>query len=239
MKLKDLKLDYPVDTRAIAQGFSKNAVATYAANGLKGHSGIDFQITWGQPIYSASRGLGVAYKAFNRDSKDPGKYKAACGLIELEDCVVELTYGHCDQILCDEGPLSPREKIATVGNTGEVYYGTELVTTTEKLRGSKRGAHLHFQMRVCYPKKSTAHDDFTLQDGEGMTYIHDGYYLTYKQNGFNGCIDPTLYFVEQNPVDIAEAIVKNIATSDIPAKQKDSLYEQIKKILGMWGQFWK
>lgn len=239
MKLHDLKLDYPVDTRNLAQGFGKNAVDTYAVNGLKGHSGIDYQITWGQPIYSASRGLGVAYKAFNRDSKDPGKYKAACELIELEDCVVELTYGHCDKVLCGEGPLSKREKIAIVGNTGEVYYGTELVTTAEKLRGSKRGSHLHFQMRVCYPKKHTDHDDYTLQDGEGMTYIHNGYYLTYKQNGFNGCVDPTPYFVEQNPVDIAEVIVKNIETSDIPAPQKYSLYEQIKNLLKQWGIFYK
>lgn len=195
MKLKDLKLDWPLDSRQIAQPFGGNYVATYVNDGLKGHPGIDFQITWGNPIYSASKGLGVAYKSFNKDNPDLSKYRAACELIELEDCVVELTYGHCDQILCKEGPLLPRQQIATVGNTGEVYYGTTLVTTAEKKQGSKKGAHLHFQMRVCYPKKSSKSNEGVLQEGDGSTYIHNGMYLTYPENGFRGCVDPMPYLV--------------------------------------------
>lgn len=239
MKLKDLKLDYPVDTRALAQGFGKNAVSAYSTDGLKGHPGIDYQITWGQPIYSASRGLGVVYKKFNENNPDLSKYRAPCELIFLEDCVVELTYGHCQDILCQIGTVSPRQKIATVGNTGEVYYGTELVTTEEKLRGSKRGAHLHFQMRVCRKTKKTNDDDITLQDINGNTYItSDGYYLAAQQNGFNGCVDPTPYF-DENPIGIAEAIVNNIATSDIPVKQKLSFLEQIKYIISQFGILYK
>lgn len=212
MKLKDLKLDYPVDTRQIAQGFGGNYVATYVNDGLKGHPGIDYQIVWGEPIYSASRGLGVAYKSFNKDNLNLSKYRAACELIELEDCVVELTYGHCDQILCKEGPLIPRQKIATVGNTGEVYYGTQLVTTEEKNAGSKKGAHLHFQMRVCFPRSHSEANEGVLQDGDGTTYIHNGMYLTYPQNGYRGCVDPTPYFQSDLTPEQEVILTKEVKT---------------------------
>lgn len=188
MKLKDLKLDYPVDSRQIAQPFGGNAVEAYHGEGLKGHPGTDFQIDWGKPIYSASKGLGIMYRMYNKDSSDLSKYRAPVEYIELEDCFVELTYGHCDHITCSIGPTIPREPIATVGNTGEVYYGTELVTEIEKEKGSHRGAHLHFQMRIMQNVTHTISSDIAIQ------LLDNGTYLVAKQNGFNGCVDAMPYF---------------------------------------------
>lgn len=196
MKLVDLKLDYPCDSRIIDQGFGGNAVDAYAAEGLKGHPGIDFHIDWGKPIYSASKGLGKVYRLYNQNNPDLSKYRAPVEYIELEDCFVELTYGHCDHINCQLGSVIPREPIATVGNTGEVYYGTELITEAEKEKGSHRGAHLHFQMRIMQKVTHTTGSDIAIQ------LLDDGSYLVAKQNGFNGCVNPLPYF-DTTPDDIA------------------------------------
>lgn len=194
MKLKDLKLEYPLDTVIVDQPFGANAVDSYVSEGLKGHPGVDFHIAWGVPIYSASKGLGTVYRLYNKDNPDLSKYRAPVEYIELEDCFVELTYGHCDQITCQLGKVIPREPIATVGNTGEVYYGSELVTEEEKEKGSHRGAHLHFQMRIMQKVNKTVGSDIAIQ------LLDDGSYLVAKENGYRGCINPMPYFSDSKAI---------------------------------------
>lgn len=197
MKLKDLKLDYPTTDHTIAQGFGQNANYLYAQDGLKGHPAIDFNSPYNAPIYSASRGLGWVYKTFNKDNPDLMKYRAVCELIDLDDCSIELTYGHCHHIDCPIGRVSQGQQIATVGNTGDVFDGTHHVTEAEKENGSTAGRHLHFQMRYCRKVAQTEHDDTLLQDEYGNIYTRNGYYYTYKQNGYRGCIDPAPYLHQE------------------------------------------
>lgn len=216
VKLQDLKLDYPVDSRQIAQPFGGNAVEAYHGEGLQGHPGIDFQIEWGKPIYSASKGNGVIYRLYNKENADLSKYRGVLEYVELEDCFVELTYGHCDAITCSIGKTIPREPIATVGNTGEVYYGTELITEIEKEKGSHRGAHLHFQMRIMQKVTHTTGSDIAIQ------LLDDGTYLVAKQNGYNGCVDPMPYF-DTLPHDIEDLKAEKVAL----IKQALSLAKQL------------
>lgn len=204
MKLKDLKLDYPTDSRIIDQNFGANAVPAYGVEGLKGHPGIDFHVEWGKPIYSASKGLGVVYRKYNENNSDLSKYRGVLEYIELEDCFVELTYGHCETMNCSLGPVIPREPIATVGNTGEVYYGTELVTEQEKEKGSHRGAHLHFQMRIMQQVTHTISSDVAIQS------LGDGTYLVTKENGYHGCVNALPYFSDSK--DIQHELFKNQRT---------------------------
>lgn len=220
MKLAELKLDYPVDTRQIAQPFGGNMVDAYHRDGLRGHPAVDFQIEWGKPIYSASKGLGKVYRMYNKNNPDLSKYRGVLEYIELEDCFIELTYGHCDKITCSLGQTIPREPLATVGNTGEVYYGTELVTEAEKQKGSHRGAHLHFQMRKMQRVSHTTLDDIMIQ------LLDDGTYLTARQNGYNGCIDPMPYF-DTTPDEIEVLKAKKISL----LTQLISLYQKLLALL--------
>lgn len=193
MLLQDLKLDYPTDNRTIAQPFGANFNSEYTSAGLKGHPAIDFGAPWGSPIYSASRGLGRVYKNFNKDNPDLMRYRAPCELIDLDDCSIEITYGHCEDIICLIGSVVQRQFIATTGNTGDVFQGQHEVTEAEKLAGSHAGAHLHFQLRKCRRVTQSEHDDVFLQDASGSLYMHEGYYYVYKNDGYNGCIDPAPY----------------------------------------------
>ncbi len=220
MLLKNLKLDYPSDSRIVDQKFGGNTVPAYALEGLKGHPGVDFHIEWGKPIYSASKGLGTVYRQYNKDNPDLSKYRGILEYIELEDCFVELTYGHCDQITCNFGKVISREPLGTVGNTGEVYYGTELITETEKEKGSHRGAHLHFQMRIMQKVYRTTASDIAIQS------LDEGGYLVAKQNGYNGCIDPEPYF-DTTPDNIDALKAKR----DGLIKQALSLAQQLLTIL--------
>lgn len=229
MQLKDLKLDYPTTERTIAQPFGANANTSYSRDGLIGHPAIDFNSPYDAPIYSATRGLGRVYKIFNKDNPDLSKYRAVCELIDLDDCVIEITYGHCHNIICPLGSVFPQQQLATVGNTGDVFSGDHEVTETEKESGSTAGRHLHFQLRKC--KKTTTYNlapgekKSYLLDQDGQMFFNGGYY-EYPLDGYNGCIDPMPYLggVPISPNDQMEGIIQNImASGDTPQQKKDKL----------------
>lgn len=194
MILAELKLDYPTDVRTIAQAFGENANGSYARDGLKGHPAIDFGAPWGAPIRSASRGLGRVYKKFNEQNPDLSRYRAPCELIDLDDCVIEITYGHCNDITCLLGTVKPLQILATVGNTGSVFDGSHEVTEAEKEAGSHGGAHLHFQLRKCQKVTDILATEQYLQGIDGNVF-YDGFYYHVPEynNGYNGCIDPQPY----------------------------------------------
>ncbi len=225
MLLKDLKLDYPTTDHTVGQGFGQNANAEYVQAGLLGHPAIDFNSPYDAPIYSASRGLGRVYKKFNENNPDLMKYRAPCELIELDDCVIEITYGHCDKILCSIGAVAPLQEIATVGNTGDVYQGSHFVTEAEKLAGSTAGQHLHFQLRKCQKVLQSEHDDFFLQDEFGSIYKEGVYYFVYKQNGYAGCIDPAPYLfneisLQDQLTNAQQTLIKLLGQYVVLLKQK-------------------
>ena len=234
MKLQDLKLDYPVKNHTISQGFGKNFNGAYARDGLKGHPAIDFDVDFNSPIYSVTRGQGRVYKTFNKDNSDLTKYRAVCEILDLEDCSLEITYGHCNKITCTIGQYTGQ--IATVGNTGEVYSGTHLVTDAEKKAGSTSGRHLHFQIRKCQRVLKSELGDFFLQDSNGI-YIDNGYYYTWRQNGFNGCLNPLPYL--ENGLDkslekilpVSDQIIENIKKSDLDVKSKISFFQSVLNML--------
>ncbi len=234
MKLSELKLDYPTIDRTIAQPFGANANSSYSRDGLLGHPAIDFSSVYNAPIYSASRGLGTVYKIFNKDNPDLSRYRAPCELIELEDCVIEITYGHCDKIICPLGKVTPKQQLATVGNTGDVFSGSHEVTEAEKEAGSTAGCHLHFQLRKCQkvlkynlaPGEKKAY----LLDQDGQMFFNGGYY-EYPLDGYNGCIDPIYFLEDTTPVDQAEAIVQNIMASDTTPQQKISWLQIVSEFI--------
>lgn len=195
-----MKQEYwlPLFNPTYTQFFGQNYNGSYERDGLLGHSGVDKVTVYGDHVLACQRGL--IYFVINKDNPDPMKYRAVCQLIEFEDGVKEIIYGHLNKIFVEPGQfVETGTALGTEGNTGEVYGGGKLITAEEKLAGSTDGFHLHWQKRDVEKVKSNlvAYGDSTkpnryLSDGNGLFVDKDGYaYLvTNYYNGYNGCSDP-------------------------------------------------
>lgn len=185
----------PTKPAPISQGFGQNANISYSKQGLKGHTGIDFGAPYGNNIRSVTDSF--VYSILNKDNKDLSKYRAVCTLFYRDDGYVEeLIYGHCNEIYVKvSDKVSTGTILATVGNTGEVYANGNLVTIEEKQKGSKAGAHLHFQKRLCKIVQVTDSKKRYLINESGIYKDEKGYYEVIDfNNGFNGCSDSSKDF---------------------------------------------
>lgn len=120
-------LKYPVDDVIITQYFGNTPFASKNAQVYNGggHSGIDFGVKTGTPIYSA--GAGVVLGTGNTDASCSGVSYGKWVLIKHSNGLTTL-YAHLSLIQVNKGDiLTSRQKIGLSGNTG---YST--------------GPHLHF-----------------------------------------------------------------------------------------------
>ncbi|MEK7992883.1 MAG: hypothetical protein AAB403_03665 [Planctomycetota bacterium] len=208
--MKALELNWPLRDPIIAQRFGQNDSPTYAANGLRGHTGIDLVTSYGDTVRFAQDGR--VYKFLNFNNPDLTKYRAVCQIIDLDgtdDCY-EIHYGHCTKALCGLGPVETGDAAGLEGNIGVVTSKYRIVTTEEKLAGSTAGTHLHFQLRYC--RKVTAIDPTKqyLDDLNGKPYFDGKYYyfVPHYENGFNGCVDPLPYMTDMYAGDEAVVVSK-------------------------------
>jgi murein DD-endopeptidase MepM/ murein hydrolase activator NlpD len=185
-----LYLPFPLST--VSQKFGENANASYAQDGLKGHTSYDFAVPWGTPIRACVDG--PVYSVMHKNDPDPSQYRAVFQLVQLGDICCEVSYGHMNDIYVEPGQtVKAGDVIGTVGNTGPVHHNGIAVTKAERLAGSHAGAHLHGpQVRPTRRVKVTARGQL-LSDGFGVLQDADGYYFEVIDygNGFNGCIPPT------------------------------------------------
>lgn len=151
-------------------------------------------------------------------------YRAVCQLLVLDDCVLEITYGHVNDILFTTGYPTIGQQLATVGNTGDVFSGQHEVTEAEKLAGSHAGAHLHFQVRYCQKSPTCNTQKYHyLADENGTPYFDGSYYLIPNYtNGYNGCIDP-IPFLQKQVQQITEQLVQTEEQA-IPLLQQFIVY---------------
>jgi hypothetical protein len=191
-----LKLALPVNG-VISQGFGGNANTLYKTDGLVGHPGIDIVSHYNDPIREAVIGFNKKwiYKILNKDNPDLTRYRAVCELIEADDGIFELTYGHCNSIDCPFGHVSAGTVIATEGNTGDVFVGGVAVTKEERDNGSKAGTHIHFQLRAVVKTRDYNYGELLMgHDGNVYRDENDYYYAhKYPFNGFRSCVDPLPY----------------------------------------------
>lgn len=214
-----MNLQPPLPLNRIGQKFGENADGEYAADGLKGHPGIDFGGTedWGKPIPAAI--VSVVSSILSRDSSNLSAYRAVNTVVDDGPDSYEIQYGHCStipEVIQVGKSLSIGDTVAMIGNTGDVYTGNPatLVTPAQKNAGSHAGAHVHFQVRKM--KKHLA----TQPDIPGAHYVNDGtgrltlngyvYYVPDWNNGYNGCVDPMQFF----GVPAAPAIVVDTTIPD-------------------------
>lgn len=178
----------PFPRRYLTQGFGLNANSFYKEHALKGHPGDD----WGVPHGTKIPCCADSYIYSILTSPDKAKYRAVFTIVETgTDIVYEVSYGHLDDIHAIIGSyVKIGDILGTVGNTGDVYSNGVKVTEEEQRAGSKKGAHLHLQVRKCRMVKETRHSGNYLHDGNGILR-YKGHYVEIVDfnNGFNGCID--------------------------------------------------
>lgn len=205
-----MKLTPPFPTSTIVQHFGQNAVTLYQQGlGLKGHPGTDFGEPWGTPIPNAIDGAVVSC-ILNRDNPNLMAFRAVNTIYEDATGCYEIQYGHCSTISVDVGQtLKQGDIVGEIGNTGDVFVGGREVTQAEKDAGSHAGAHLHFQVRVIQKEPVGTPlnpEHHYLNDGSTILTLNGFHYWTPNYaNGYNGCVDPELYFS-----DLAQTIKDEI-----------------------------
>lgn len=190
-----MNLYRPFAASLITQTFDKNANPLYKGQGLKGHTGEDYGGAWGTPIRNCATEAYV-YAVKHRDNPDPTAYRAVYTLVQDGQDWYEVSYGHCSTMTAEVGKTYyDGDILAFMGNTGDVYSGGKAVSKEARLKGSKAGTHLHFQVRAVKRVSKASSKKKYLNDGHGLLK-KDGYFFeipTYN-NGYNGCVDPTPFY---------------------------------------------
>lgn len=222
MKLKPILLN-----AHMSQGFGANDNPLYAGWGQKGHTGQDWVSQYNSPIFPAVPA--EVYSIINQFNPDPMKYRAVYQIYDDVDFSYEISYGHCNEIMAKEGEFYGDKPLATEGNTGDVYSGGHYVTKEEKLGGSIKGHHVHFQVRKCIRVPKVAKGKQYLRDSNGKLKRAGYYYeIVDYDNGYNGCIDP-LPFQKDRP--------HYVFKDDLNFKDKGEEIEKLQEILRHYGTF--
>jgi len=177
-----------------SQGFGGNAEA-YAP--LKGHSGEDYVVGFKKPIPATV--TGYVYSVLNQYNPNPQKYRCVYQIFDDEDFSYEIAYGHLSEIHVAEGAVvQSGSVIGLEGNYGFCMVGGKEVPAEEKASG--KGSHLHFQVRKCKRVKKRSAGKTYLRNSEGLLRLDGMYYeVVNYDNGYNGCIDPSYFYVKVSP----------------------------------------
>jgi len=179
----------------VTQVFSDNATATYKANKLNGHSGVDSDCGFGSPIHSYWSSEYV-YKILTKDnpSNDGTGFTGIFTIVEQDGKCFEFLYGHCNPspILLGK-TITKGTVIGTQANNGEVYSHGERITLAMQQAGDTRGTHRHDQARLLRKDTSIQPNTRYLTSLGGGYLFLDGYFYAIPNytNGFNGCFDWT------------------------------------------------
>jgi murein DD-endopeptidase MepM/ murein hydrolase activator NlpD len=187
-----LSLIYPVNSVHITQGFGANPqmYSDPRYGGIKGHNGLDFLTTHGQPVYATHDG--VAYYEYDGNQgegvvlRTDKEYDSPDG-----PCYYKTIYWHlCDSIL-EPQFTSPIYKAVGykpdqtgVSQLGVVVKCGDLLGYADNT-GASTGDHLHFGLKPQLQNESNG-----------------AWYNTEQKNGYNGAIDPMPFFNKHTPLYI-------------------------------------
>lgn len=176
----------------LSQPFAANYNPSYKNGGLKGHTGEDYVLGFKKEINAVV--TGEVFSILNEHNPNTTKYRAVFQLVDDGQFVYEVSYGHIDTALCEEGQVvTVGQPIATEGNWGTCYSGGKLVTPEEKPTG--KGSHLHFQVRKCIKVKKRSSKKQYIRNSEGYVKL-DGNFIEVVDydNGYNGCVSPEPFY---------------------------------------------
>jgi hypothetical protein len=207
------------------QPFGGNYNESYAASGLKGHTGQDWGCGFGTPIHTPFAGL--VYKVLTKEnpSSDGSGFTGVFMLVDNGLESFEWLVGHCDPTVKVGDQVNVGDVIGTEANHGTVFAGNIQITLAMQAAGDQRGHHRHEQKRPYMKTKSLSGVALSIEGG-GMYRDADGFYyqvFDYK-NGFNGCVDPSL------PVFIYVAGAALVVVSAIAAFSDERLKRDIEPV---------
>jgi len=152
------------------------------------HTGIDFVYGFKKPLTAVIDGV-VAY-CQSESNPDLNVFRGLYTISDTDIGLIETCYGHVWDMVVDENEEVPAGvMIATEGNTGDMcYMGGVQVPVAKKLEG--HGSHLHFSIRpIVLDAKKISGEHY-----RPYKYQNKFVRVAYKDNGYNGCIDPAPYF---------------------------------------------
>lgn len=176
----------------ISQPFGANATTTYAAGGLKGHTGVDSGCGFGSPIKSYFDKEYV-YKVLTKErpANDGSGFTGVFTIVEENGEIFEFLYGHCNPSVMVGESITKGSIIGTEANNGEVYQDGVRITLEMQRAGDTRGSHRHDQKRLLR-KDVFIQDNTTYLSGmDGRPFFFNGTYLAIPEyrNGYNGCVN--------------------------------------------------
>lgn len=193
----------------ISYGFGPNGknADKYKATVGKHHSGVDWNIGYGRPIYADN--AGYVYKVYREGQRKDNWAGVYLLCPDKKYGLVENLYGHCSQIFVNEGDyVKEHQLIGLEGNKGEVYSGGVRITPKMQKRGDRRGSHVHEIYRPVTPVTKTTKGKHYLNGSNGRRYKHGPHYYEIQQeNDMRGCIDP-MEFAVRRPSDKVTTVAR-------------------------------
>ena len=178
----------------VTQGIAQNGNLSYKDRGLIGHTGVDWTNGYGHPTTVDNTGyVYKVYKPQERKDNWTGIYQ----LVPHGHHFIEVCMGHFSAVWVDEGEtVKEGQYVGAEGNFGTVFSGGLQITPEKQDNGDKRGSHVHESYRPVRRVSRTKRGEHYLRNSKGKTYRdadNKVYEIIYKDNGLNGCIDPTAF----------------------------------------------
>lgn len=170
---------------SIEQYFSESPELYMPAN--KGHMGWDIVRFWGAPVYAMTDGT-----IEGLDHSEDTSYGNAIYMVST-DHTLWTVYGHLSEQLVKVGDaVKAGQQIGKMGNTGFVVSENIARKFWTKLMldyNAHPGTHVHINTVPCSPcaRANPATGSRILFNGECIQF-------TYWNNGYGGCVDPSVYF---------------------------------------------
>ncbi len=130
----------------ISQAYGRNKNKLFY--GAKGHSGVDYNVGYGKPIYALAGGT---IHHFYKQGTDPrihywGVYYR---VTDEQGKKFEVGHGHLSSIAVKIGDkVKVGDLIGYEGNGGNVASGGRKITKEERLNGSHAGSHCHMTVKA-------------------------------------------------------------------------------------------
>lgn len=177
------------------QPFGENYNDAYKKSGLAGHTGEDWSCGWHSPIYSEYDG--IVYKVLDKDhpANDGSGFTGVFMIVDNGIECFEWLEGHCDPAVAVGQAVKRGDLLGYEANHGMVFSGNVQITLDMQAAGDQRGHHRHVQKRPVKPVKKYEWPCLSAGSDQNGSYLSpEGFYYRYwdPQNGFNGCVDPSL-----------------------------------------------
>lgn len=177
------------------QPFAANFNPSYGLSGLEGHTGQDWSCGFGTPIHSNYAGYVYKVLTVEHPSNDGSGFTGVFMIVDDDKECFEWLVGHCNPSVVADTWIKKGDLIGTEANHGEVYSGNIQITLAMQAAGDQRGAHRHYQKRPISKSKTVSQPALSASnDLAGLYRSPDGFYYPVwnYNNGFHGCVDPTL-----------------------------------------------